>query len=67
MSTHLNVNKLVVVKKFSDFPQPIEEILKADVESNNRGIFALFSGGKLIILTWVNKKVSFKVIEDVSE
>ncbi|XP_068222924.1 spatacsin [Palaemon carinicauda] len=67
MSTHRNVNKLVILKKFSDFPRHIEEILKADVESNNKGVLTLFTDGKLILTTWLSKKISSKVVEDVSD
>ncbi|XP_066960523.1 LOW QUALITY PROTEIN: spatacsin [Macrobrachium rosenbergii] len=67
MSSHRNVNKLVILKKFSDFPRHIEDISKADVESNNKGVLTLFTDGKLILTTWLNKKVSSKVVEDVSD
>ncbi|KAK7078580.1 hypothetical protein SK128_028400 [Halocaridina rubra] len=67
MATHQNVNKLVIVKKVSDFEHLVSHILKADVESNNRGVLTLYSDGKLNITTWESKKVVTKSVEDVSD
>lgn len=67
MSAHHNVNKLVVVKKFAETSYSIDQVLRADLESNNKGVLTLVADGRLILTVWVNKKVSSKVLQDVSE
>ncbi|XP_071550265.1 spatacsin [Panulirus ornatus] len=67
MSAHRNVNKLVVVKKYAETSYSIDQVLRADLESNNKGALTLLADGRLILTAWVNKKVSSKVIQDVSD
>lgn len=64
---HRNVNKLVVVKKLTDISYPIEQVLRAELESNNRGFLTLLGDGRLILTAWINKKVTSKIVEDASE
>ena len=67
MSAHRNANKVVVVKKWTDASFSINNILRADLEANNKGFLALLVDGRLFLTTWVNKKISTKVIDEVSE
>ncbi|MPC07484.1 hypothetical protein E2C01_000045 [Portunus trituberculatus] len=67
MSAHRNASKVVVVKKWTDSAFTIDTILRADLEANNKGFLALLGDGRLFLITWLNKKISTKVIEEVSE
>lgn len=67
MSAHRNANKVVVVKKWADTTFSIDNILRADLEANNKGFLALLVDGRLFLTTWVNKKISTKIIDEVSE
>ncbi|CAL4128119.1 unnamed protein product, partial [Meganyctiphanes norvegica] len=67
MSINRNVNKLVVVKKLSDVNVCVEDVIRTDLESNNRGFLALQGDGNLLIVVWPNKKITFKVVNDVSD
>ncbi|KAK4314797.1 hypothetical protein Pmani_013942 [Petrolisthes manimaculis] len=67
MSTHRNVNKLVVVKKLTDLSLTIDQILRIDLESNNKGFIAVLADGRLIVTTWIKKKVSSKFIEEAAD
>ncbi|XP_042877206.1 spatacsin-like isoform X2 [Penaeus japonicus] len=64
---HRNVNKLVVVKKLTDVSYPIEQVLRAELESNNKGFLTLLGDGRLILTAWINKKVTSKIVEDASD
>lgn len=67
MSAHLNSSKVVVVKKWTDSSITIDNILRADLEANNKGFLALLMDGRLFLTTWLNKKISTKVIEEVAD
>uniref|UniRef100_A0A0P4W2S9 Spatacsin C-terminal domain-containing protein n=1 Tax=Scylla olivacea TaxID=85551 RepID=A0A0P4W2S9_SCYOL len=67
MSAHRNASKVVVVKKWTDSTFTIDTILRADLEANNKGFLAILGDGRLFLTTWLNKKISTKVIEEVSD
>ncbi|XP_069160360.1 spatacsin isoform X2 [Procambarus clarkii] len=66
MAGHSNVNKLVLVKKLPDIVAHVQHVLRTDLEVNNKGFSILLDDGRLIITVWVNKKVTSKVLPDVS-
>ena len=59
--------KLNIVKSIPNSVYKLDDIIRTDLEDNNRGFYILSGSGKLTLICWIKKFVKVEVIEDVSE